>query len=104
MQGTEVIPQSLIESKIFIIRGKKVMPDRDLAALYSAETKNFRIAEKLLNSMAPLLLKVRPYDQGFYHFLSGYYALLHGDNKSAIKYMKTGMTICCSCPILIIDY
>lgn len=32
------IPQELIEQKIFIIRGKKVMLDRDLASLYGVKT------------------------------------------------------------------
>jgi len=42
----EVIPQQLIESKIFFIRGKKVMFDRDLAALYSVETRALNQAVK----------------------------------------------------------
>lgn len=44
MQKTEVIPQDIIESKIFIIRGKKVMMDRDLAVLYGVETKMLNCA------------------------------------------------------------
>jgi hypothetical protein len=49
MQNVESIPQQVIENKIFIIRGKKVMfaaanlpwawLDRDLAMLYGVETK-----------------------------------------------------------------
>ena len=46
MQGTEVIPQQIIESKIFIIRGKKVMMDRDLAMLYEVSTGNLNKAVK----------------------------------------------------------
>ena len=46
MQGTEVIPQQLIENKIFIIRGKKIMLDRDLAVLYGVETKLINRAVK----------------------------------------------------------
>jgi len=34
-----LIPQEVIEQKIFLIRGKKVMLDRDLAELYGVETK-----------------------------------------------------------------
>ena len=34
-----LIPQETIESKIFSIRGKRVMLDRDLAILYGVETK-----------------------------------------------------------------
>jgi len=32
-------PQEVIANKIFLIRGKKVMLDRDLAKLYGVETK-----------------------------------------------------------------
>ena len=35
----EIIPQDIIEQKIFLIRGQKVMLDRDLAVLYEVETK-----------------------------------------------------------------
>ena len=35
----EIISQDIIEQKIFVIRGQKVMLDRDLAALYEVETK-----------------------------------------------------------------
>ncbi len=46
MQGTEVIPQQLIESKILFIRSKKVRLDKDLAVLYEVETKMFNRAVK----------------------------------------------------------
>jgi len=39
-----LIPQERIESKIFLIRGKKVMLDRDLAILYGVETRVFKQA------------------------------------------------------------
>ncbi len=42
----EVVPQELIESRIIIIRGKKVMLDKDLAALYGVETFNLNKAVK----------------------------------------------------------
>ena len=34
-----IIPEELIENRIFLIRGKKVMFDRDLAILYGVETR-----------------------------------------------------------------
>ena len=37
--GKEIINQSEIAEKIHIIRGKRVMIDRDLAELYDVETK-----------------------------------------------------------------
>ena len=34
-----LIPQEIIENKIYLIRGKKVMLDRHLAQLYGVETR-----------------------------------------------------------------
>ena len=42
----EIIPQITIESRIHLIRNKKVMLDRDLAELYSVTTGNFNKAVK----------------------------------------------------------
>ncbi len=41
-----LIPQETVESKIFSIRGKRVMIDRDLANLYQVETKVLNQAVK----------------------------------------------------------
>ncbi|MBI5192419.1 MAG: ORF6N domain-containing protein [Nitrospirae bacterium] len=46
MQNTEVVPQQIIENKILIIRGKKVMLDSELAGLYGVETKLLNRAVK----------------------------------------------------------
>ena len=37
-----LIPSEIIESKILLVRGKKVMLDRDLAKLYGVETKQLK--------------------------------------------------------------
>lgn len=42
----KLIPIEIIENKIFIIRGQKVMLDRDLAQLYEVETKDLNRAVK----------------------------------------------------------
>ena len=40
MKDSEIrIPDEVIMNKIYLIRGKKVMLDRDLAELYGVETK-----------------------------------------------------------------
>jgi ORF6N domain-containing protein len=39
---SELIPIELIASKIYLIRGIKVMLDRDLAELYEVETKRLK--------------------------------------------------------------
>jgi len=40
------IPQEIIENKILLIRGKKVMLDRDLAKLYGVQTKSLNLSVK----------------------------------------------------------
>lgn len=42
----ELIPTETIENKILIVRGQKVMLDRDLAQLYEVETKRLNEAVK----------------------------------------------------------
>jgi hypothetical protein len=46
MKTTSLIPQEIIENKIFLIRGKKVMIDSDLAGLYGVTTKALNQAFK----------------------------------------------------------
>lgn len=38
MSNTDLIPSETIEKAIYLIRGEKVMLDRDLASLYGVET------------------------------------------------------------------
>lgn len=49
MQGLELVPQQLIENRIIIIRGKKVMLDRDLASLYGV--KPIRLREQVKRNL-----------------------------------------------------
>jgi len=44
--GEIVVPDEVIMNKIYLIRGKKVMFDRDLAELYGVETKQLKRAVK----------------------------------------------------------
>jgi hypothetical protein len=46
MKGAEIVPIEVIENKIYLIRGQKVMLDKDLAALYGVETKILNKAVK----------------------------------------------------------
>lgn len=41
-----IVPNEKIENRIFLIRGKKVMFDRDLARLYGVETRDLNKAVK----------------------------------------------------------
>lgn len=45
-KSKQIIPQEIIENKILLIRGKKVMLDRDLATLYEVKTKALNQAVK----------------------------------------------------------
>lgn len=38
----DLIPQEVVEKRIFIIRGQKVMMDRDLSELYGVTTRNLK--------------------------------------------------------------
>ena len=46
MSNDVVIPNEIIENKIFFIRKQKVMLDRDLAELYGVQTGNLNKAVK----------------------------------------------------------
>jgi len=41
-----LIPQKIIERKIYLVRGRNVMLDKDLAGLYGVETKNLNLQVK----------------------------------------------------------
>ena len=41
---TDIVPAENITNKIFLIQGRKVMIDRDLAELYSVETRGLKQA------------------------------------------------------------
>jgi len=58
----DLIPQEIIEQRIFLIRNQKVMIDRDLAELYGVETKHLnrqvkrnmqRFPEEFMFQLAP---------------------------------------------------
>jgi len=45
-KDSSILPEELIMNKIYLIRGQKVMIDRDLAILYEVETKALKQAVK----------------------------------------------------------
>ncbi len=58
MKNRQVItlPQDRIETKIYLMRGKKIMIDRDLAELYGAETKVLNQAVRRNKKGFPVIL------------------------------------------------
>ncbi|MDP3683346.1 MAG: ORF6N domain-containing protein, partial [Ignavibacteria bacterium] len=53
MGANEILPTERIENKILLIRGQKVMLDRDLAELYGVPTKVLNQAVKRNNERFP---------------------------------------------------
>jgi phage regulator Rha-like protein len=51
--AADLIPQEIIESKILLIRGERVMLDSDLAALYDVETKHLKRAVRRNSTRFP---------------------------------------------------
>ena len=49
----DLIPQEVIENRIFLIRGYKIMLDRDLAELYGVKTKALNQAVKRNSNRFP---------------------------------------------------
>ena len=58
------IPEEVVMSKIYEVRGKKVMIDRDLAKLYQVETKHLKRQASACHS------RLRPAEAGKKTYLS----------------------------------
>ena len=69
----DLIPQEILESKIFVIRGHKVMLDRDLAALYGVTTKNLNkaVVRNLLRFPDDFKFKLKKSEVGNLRFQFG---------------------------------
>ena len=57
-----LVPATIVEKRIFVIRGQKIMLDRDLADLYGVETRDLNKAvrrnkERFPDSFAFLLIE-----------------------------------------------
>ena len=70
---TALIPAEQIEQAILLLRGKKVLLDRDLAALYGVETKNLNKAVKrnLDRFPADFMFQLTAGEAEFLRFQSG---------------------------------
>ncbi len=53
MSSNQIIPIEIIEKKIFLVRGQKVMLDKDLAELYGVATKRLNEQVRRNNSRFP---------------------------------------------------
>ncbi len=85
----ELVLQKTIEERIYIIRGKKVMLDRDLAELYGVEVKVMNQAVKRNNERFPEDFMFRLSPQEAERSRSQFVTLKRGTN---IKYLPYAFT------------
>ncbi len=86
--SSEQIPQEIIEGKILLIRGTKVMLDRDLAMLYGVETK-------VLNQAVKRNIKRFPGDFMFQltrHEMDGLRSRIVTSNRGGRRYQPYAFT------------
>jgi len=83
------IPLETIENKIFLIRGKKVMLDSELAALYGVETKNLNKAVRRNAERFPgdFMFQLNAQEAGILRFQSG--TLERGKYSKYLPYVFT---------------
>ena len=85
----DIIPQESIESKIFSIRGKRVMFDRDLANLYQVETKVLNQAVKRNIQRFPEDFMFQITKEEFNSLRSHFVTLKRGQHRKYLPYVFT---------------
>lgn len=85
----KIISSEIIKEKIFIVRGKKVMLDKDLAELYRVETKQLKRAVKRNVSRFPddFMFELTPEEQQFLRCQGG--PLKRGQHSKYLPYAFT---------------
>ena len=88
-KSSSLVPQQIIENKIFLIRGQKVMLDRDLAVLYGVETFNLNKAVKRNFSRFPsdFMLRLSKAEYEALRFQTG--ILKRGKHSKYLPYVFT---------------
>lgn len=77
------LPEERIENKIYLVRGKKVMFDRDLAELYLVDTKNLNKAVKRNKDRFPddFMFQLSLEDSNILRFQFGTSSGSHGGSR-----------------------
>jgi len=88
----EIIPAEIIESRILLLRGCKVMMDRDLAALYGVETKVLNQAVKRNAKRFPEDFMFRLNKGEFSVLLRSQFVTLDKGRGKHIKYLPCAFT------------
>lgn len=83
MTNTDLIPSERIEKAIYLIRGEKVMVDRDLASLYAVETKvlNRAVKRNLQRFPADFMFQLTAEEADFLRCQIGTSSSSHGGRR-----------------------
>lgn len=84
-----LVPQEIIESKIYLIRDKKVMLDKDLAALYQVSTKVLNQAVKRNYDRFPSDFMFQLTKDEAYSLRSQFVTLKRGQHIKYLPYVFT---------------
>ena len=87
MSNKSLIPQKVIADKIFLIRGKRVMFDRDLAELYGVVTKVFNQAVKRNLERFPEEFMFQLTKEEFNALRSQFVTLKRGQHRKYLPYV-----------------
>lgn len=85
----EIVPNEMIENKIYLIRGKKVMLDSDLAHLYGVETKVLNQAVKRNIERFPLDFMFQLVKEEYEVLRSQFVTLKQGQHKKYLPLVFT---------------
>ena len=88
-----LLPDEVILTKIFVIRGQKVMIDRDLAELYDIETKRLKEAIRRNRSRFPEDFMFEMTSKEFSCFP-------HFSKKASVMPDFTEINFCNGCPVI----
>ena len=82
-----IIPIEVIKGKIYLIRGQKVLLDKDLADLYGVTTANLNKAVKRNNERFPddFMMQLTVSEMGNLIFQSGMSSSGHGGRRTPIS-------------------
>jgi phage regulator Rha-like protein len=88
-ETTKIITQEIIQSKIFLIRGKKVMLDKDLAELYGVTTYDLKRAVRRNQSRFPADFMFELTQQEYSALRRHFGALKRGAHSKYLPYAFT---------------
>ena len=97
MNNSQLLPLEVIESKIFLLRGQKIMLDKDLAELYGVETRDLNKAVKRNIDRFPddfmFQLSVEEFQNLMFHFGTSSDARWGGTRKLPYAFTEQGVTM-----------